>query len=55
MVFLLVTGVDKFFEKAAGGLEVMREVLGLGHEERVEAVDGLELQVEILILLHSRF
>jgi hypothetical protein len=31
------------------------EILGLGHEEGMEAVDGLELEVKILILLDSRF
>jgi hypothetical protein len=33
----------------------VREILGLGHQQRVKAVDRLQLQVEILILLHSRF
>jgi hypothetical protein len=31
------------------------EILGLGHEEGVKAIDSLELEVKILILLDSRF
>lgn len=33
----------------------MREVLGLGHEQGMEAIGGFEFQMRILILLHSRF
>ena len=33
----------------------MREEFGLGHEQGMKAIDGFQLQMEILILLHSRF
>jgi hypothetical protein len=33
----------------------MGKELSLCHEQGMETVDGFELQVEILILLHSRF
>jgi PII-like signaling protein len=54
-VVLLVARVDQFFQQRPRGVQVVREILGLGHQQRVKAVDRLQLQVEILILLHSRF
>jgi len=33
----------------------MGKVLGFCHEEGVEAIYGFEFEMEILILLHSRF
>lgn len=47
--------MDKLLQESPGGLQLMREELGLGHEQGMEAIDGLQLKMEILILLHSRF
>jgi hypothetical protein len=33
----------------------MRKEFCFCHQQGMEAIDGLELKVEILILLHSRF
>lgn len=47
--------MDEFFNEGFGGIEFMAEVLGFGHEEGVEAVDGFEFEVEVLWLLYGGF
>lgn len=47
--------MDEFFNEGFGGVKLVVEVLGFSHEERVETVDGLEFEVEVLTLLDGCF
>lgn len=54
-ILFLKGGVDKFLKECFGGVEEVVEVLSLGHEEGVKAVDGFEFEVIIFVLLDGRF
>lgn len=49
----LVRGVDDLLEEHLGAEEPVLEELGLGHDQRVQAVDGLEAQVRVVGLLDA--
>lgn len=54
-VVFLIGGVDEFLNEGLGRGELVMVEADFGHEEGVKAVDGLEFEVEVVVLADGCF